>query len=369
MKIGIDARFWGQTGVGRYIREVVGELSKLDVKNDYTIYLLEEDFDLVVLPLNFKKVKTSIRWHTFAEQIVLPIIYLRQRFDVLLVLNFNIPILYPRTLITTVHDLTLLRTRTGNATKLPYLIYTLKYLAGCLTHFIAVKKSKKIFTVSNHVKNDIVKTFRINPNKIIITPNAVGENFYRRSSDEVMRVLQKHTIQPPYLFYVGNACVHKNLPRLLKSFELVAKDSAKLTLVLGGKMDFNYKRLVQQCADLGLQDRVKFTGFISEEELPSFYSGAEFYVNPSMYEGFGIQVLEAFACGCKVACSNTTSLPEVGGDLADYFDPMNPQNMAEVIKLALSRRDPDFAAKAAARVRLFSWKSSAQTVLEAVQSL
>jgi glycosyltransferase involved in cell wall biosynthesis len=369
MKIGIDARFWSQTGVGRYIREIVGELAKLDTVNDYVVYVLEEDVAKVSLPGNFKLVSTTIRWHSFGEQIVLPLLYLRERFDVLVVLNFNVPVLYPGTLVTTVHDLTLLRTRTGNATKLPFIIYTLKYIAGCLTHFMAVKRSKKVFTVSKYVKNDIVKTFRVDPAKIILTPNAVDSHFYRRAAAEVTRVLHRNAVGQPYLFYVGNACVHKNLPRLLKAFALLVTEYPELTLVLGGKIDFNYQRLQRQCVALGLQAKVKFIGYVAEDDLPCLYTGAEVYVNPSIYEGFGIQVLEAFACGCKVVCSNTTSLPEVGGALADYFDPLDPQAMADAIKKALVKHDPDFAAKATKHVAGFSWRASAQTILATIQSL
>lgn len=369
MKIGIDARFWSQTGVGRYIREIVGELSRLDDKNDYVVYLMDDDFDEVVLPSNFRKVKTNIRWHTLSEQLVLPFLYLKEKFNVLLVLNFNVPVLYPGKFIATVHDLTLLRTRTGSATQLPYVLYIIKYLAGSLTHYLAVKRSTKIFTVSNYVKDDLIKTFKVNPDKIVLTPNAVDSNFYRRSKEEVSKILKRYEITPPYIFYVGNGCPHKNLTRLINAFEILASDIPDLTLVLGGKMDFNYKKLQDFCSNLKARNRIKFIGYVEEAELPSLYSGAEVYVNPSMYEGFGIQILEAFACGCKVACSDTTSLPEVGEDLADYFDPYNEKDMSRVIKASMLKKSSDFEEKALARVKKYSWRASAQAVLDVLNGL
>ncbi|MFH1295074.1 MAG: glycosyltransferase family 1 protein [bacterium] len=369
MTIGVDARFWSQTGVGRYIRELIKELAKQDQKNSYVLFLTPADFNTVSLPANFQKVCTAIRWHTVAEQLILPIHYLWANLDVLLVPNFNVPLLYPKKLVTTVHDLTLLRTRTGRSTRLPYPVYLIKYLAGCLVHFAAVKKSSKIFTVSQYVKTDLVKTFGLKPEKIILTPNAVVGSFMRCSEEKTREVLRKYGIDQPYLFYVGNACLHKNLWRLVKAFELLSRTEPELLLVLGGKMDFNYERLAKQFSGLACAQRIRLTGFLPDADLPGFYSGAGLYVNPSLYEGFGIQVLEAFACGCKVACANSTSLPEVGGALAAYFDPNDEQDMAAVIKRTLHETAPDFAAKAQKHVRQYSWSTSAQTVLQTLQSL
>ncbi len=355
--------------MGRYIRHIVGELAKLDDKNQYIVYLLNEDIQKVSLPENFEIVATDIRWHTLAEQVSLPLRYLRDKLDVLVVLNFNIPILYPKKIVTTVHDLTLLRTRTGRATRLPYPIYLVKFLAGCLTHYLAVKRSKKIFTVSNYVKNDIIKTFRVDPQKIVLTPNAVDDTFYPRSAEEVARALQKYGIKQPYLFYVGNACLHKNLWRLVQAFDVLAKTEPDLALVLGGKRDFNYERLQTQFANLACATRIILPGFIDDKDLPALYSGASLYVNPSMYEGCGIQILVAFACGCRVVCSNSTSLPEVGGELADYFDPKNIEDMAKVTKGSLHKDVPDFARRAREYVAKYSWRISAKSIYDTIADL
>lgn len=363
MRIGIDARFWSQTGIGRYIREIVGELAKLDAQNDYVIFLMEDDFNSVSLPSNFKKIKTSIHWHSFSEQLILPILYLKENLNLLFVPHFNVPIFYPRKFVTTIHDLTVLRVRTGRVTTLPYPIYGVKYLAASLAHFVAIKRSQKIFTVSEFVKNDIIKTFRVESKKILLTPNSVDAKFYRRSDDEVKEVLAKYGICKPYLFYVGNGYPHKNLERLTAAFKLVISDFPALMLVLGGKKNFFYDRLERESEILVKSGRLIYPGFVADADLPALYSGAEAFVNPSLYEGFGIQTLEAFACGCKVICSNATSLPEIGGDLASYFDPNDIENMADVIKKALVEVLPDFAPRANEHATQFSWKASAQTIL------
>lgn len=369
MKVGIDARFWSQTGIGRYIREIVGELAKQDTQNQYVIFLMANDFDSVTLPSNFKKIKTTAHWHSFSEQIILPMLYLREKLDLLFVPHFNVPIFYPGKFVATIHDLTVLRVRTGRVTTLPYPIYAIKYLAAFLAHLVAIKRSQKIFTVSQFVKNDLVQTFKVDPKKIVLTPNAVDGSFYQRPDNEIVAVLQRYKIVKPYLFYVGNGYPHKNLERLIKAFEIVLKDFPNLTLVLGGKQNFFYNRLEKESASLVASGRLVYPGFINDVDLPALYSGAEAFVNPSLYEGFGIQTLEAFACVCKVICSNATSLPEIGGDLADYFDPRNVNNMAEVIKSALVKTSSDFVTKAKARANQFSWESSAQTILETIKSL
>lgn len=369
MRIGIDARFWSQTGIGRYIREIVGELAILDIQNEYVVYLTASDFNSVTLPSNFKKVRTNICWHSFSEQTILPILYLGENLDLLFVPHFNVPILYPGKFVTTIHDLTVLRVRTGRVTTLPYPFYMLKYLGAFLAHLVAIKRSQKIFTVSQFVKDDIVKTFKVNPKKVVLTPCAVGASFSRRTKNEIDVVLQKYIIKEPYLFYIGNGYPHKNLERLIKAFESVSADFPDLTLVLAGKKNFFYERLEKESMSSVVNKRLLFPGFVDEGDLPALYSGAEAFINPSLYEGFGIQTLEAFACGCKVICSNVTSLPEIGGDLADYFDPRSTESIAEVIKSNLQKTSFDFYARAADRVRQFSWRSSAQTILEVIKGL
>ena len=369
MRIGIDARFWSQTGIGRHIRNVVAELARLDANNQYVVFLLAEDFDHVALPSNFRKVKTNIRWHSFSEQLFLPFVYLREQLDILYSPHFNVPIFYPGKFVTTIHDLTVLRVRSGRVTTLPYPIYLVKYLAAFVVHLVAIKRSRKIFTVSSFVKNDIVKSFRVKPDKIVITPNAAGPDFYRYDESKVVGILTKYGIARPYLFYLGNAYPHKNLDRLIEAFGTLTEDFPNLFLVLAGKDNFFYARLEQESKSLDVYSRLVFTGYVDDNDLPGLYSGAEAFVNPSLYEGFGIQVLEAFSCGCKVVCSNTTSMPEVGGDLGRYFDPYNVKSIADAIKLTLSATPDDFATKARARAAEFSWEFSARAILETLRNV
>jgi glycosyltransferase involved in cell wall biosynthesis len=368
MNIGIDCRLWNETGLGRYIRNVVYELSKKDTVNTYYIFLLEEDFKKLEFPKNFIKVRANIRWHTFAEQLVLPFIFYSKGLDILHVPHFNVPILYFKEFVATIHDLTILRVMTGRATTLPYFLYFIKHLAFGLTMFLTVVRAKKLFTVSFFVKKDLISTYKIDPKKVVLTPCAVSEEFKKVMLGDILPKFQKYSVAQPYLFYVGNAHPHKNLENLIRAFEIVAKKFPDLSLVLGGSKKFFYERLESEWSSKPIFPRIKFIGFVDDPDLPALYSGAAAFINPSMYEGFGIQILEAFACGTKVVCSNTTSLPEIAGDGAFYFDPLSVDDIASKITLALNSDAVDKIDYGYNRIKDFSWEVSAQNILDTYEN-
>ncbi len=365
LRVGIDCRFWNETGIGRYMRNIVKNLARLDTTTHYYIFLLPKDIDSVDLPENFTKVPVDIRWHSFSEQLILPWVYLKYRLNVLWVPHFNVPILYPRRFLATIHDLTILRVRTGRATTLPYWLYMLKRGAFRLNLLSTVLRAHTLFTVSEYVKNDLVKTFKVNPAKIFLTPCAVDDVFLKDSKFAVDSVLAKYGISKPYLFYVGNAHPHKNVESLIKAFERLAPKHSNLQLVLGGNRGFFYERLAQEFKNSPVFKRIHFIGFVADEDLPVLYKESSLFVNPSLYEGFGIQIIEALASGAKVACSNTTSLPEVGGNAVSYFDPRDIDSMVRTLQNALAQ--PRDASIAMSQVSKFSWADSAKTVLSRLQ--
>ena len=363
MRIGIDCRMWNTT-TGRYVREIVNQIVKLDSENEYVLFFLDKDFDNVNFPKNFKKVRADITWHSFAEQLVLPFIFLREKLDLLHIPHFNLPILYPKKFVVTIHDLTILRVNTGRASTRNYLFYQVKRLGFKLALFVAVWRSKKILTVTNFVKDDIVKTFKVSADKVLVAPNAVSGDFSRATEEQIEHTLPKYNIKRPYLFYVGNAHPHKNVEGMLTAFEIVLEMHPELQLVLGGKKHFFYERLEEEWKDSKVFSKLDFTDFIDDSDLPILYSGSELFVNPSKYEGFGLQLLEAFSCGTKVVCSNTTSLPEVGGNAAYYFDPRDTKDMAATIIEALDEPRDAKDSLGHARVKAYSWETSAQKILD-----
>ena len=235
--------------------------------------------------------------------------------------------------------------------------------------FVAVWRSKKIFTVTNFVKDDMVKTFRLAKEKVIVAPNAVSAHFKRSDESKITRILPKYGVKQPYIFYFGNAHPHKNVEGLLKAFEIVSKKRPDLHLVLGGKKYFFYERIEKEWKNSEIFPKLNFIDFVNEEELPTLLSGAEVFVNPSKYEGFGLQLLEAFSCGTRVVCSNKTSLPEVGGDAAYYFDPYDPKDMAKGILEALEDTTGEKIRLGSKRVKSYSWQESARKILELYKSI
>jgi len=366
-RIGIDCRMWDETGIGRYIRNVVSQIAKIDHENQYVLFLLPKNMDSQDFPSNFSKVPVDIRWHTFAEQTKLPFIFLSQKLDLLFVPHFNVPILYPKKFVASIHDLTILRVKTGRATTLPYPIYAIKRVAFRINILNTAIRAKNIFVVSNFVKEDLIKTFSLSSKKIIVAPCAASPIFSRANNKDSFGVLQKYNIKTPYLFYVGNAHPHKNLETLLMAFAKIIETHPDLFLVLGGKKEFFYERLEREVASTKIASNVIFPGFIEDADLPALYSSSLAFVTPSLYEGFGIQVLEAFACGTKVICSGVTSLPEVGGNAAFYFDPRNVEDI--VAKVCAALDTPFNQEEARNQLKKFSWEISAQNILNQINKL
>ena len=362
MKIGIDCRLWDETGVGRYIRNIVYQLAQTEHATEFVLFMLPKNAVQVQLPENFKIVPVNIRWHSIQEQLLLPIVFLREKLDLLHIPYFNVPILYPKKFVVTIHDLTLLRVNTGRATTRSYPVYLFWRIAFRLVILNAIKRANHIFTVSRFVKEDIIHTYKVNADIITLTPNAVDSKFLPVPPHLAAHVLQKYGIHEPYMFYLGNAHPHKNLERLIEAFGEISRTHPQINLIMAGRKDFFYRRLEHETGLLPYANKIKFVGFIEDTDLPAIYSSARALVNPSMYEGFGIQLLEAFACGCPVVCSNTTSLPEVGEDVAYYFDPTDLVSMQSQISFAIGDSNPNKKIQGLELVKKYSWQNSADAV-------
>jgi glycosyltransferase involved in cell wall biosynthesis len=192
-------------------------------------------------------------------------------------------------------------------------------------------------TVSEYTKQDIVKHFGIVPEKITVTYSAV-ENIYQKKDIQDLQYLYKKYPIPKgkkLLIFVGNIKPHKNLSRLLQALAILNKESSQYFLILVGQA-FNDQTLVEQEKELGIAQDVLHTGFVELEELVDLYNLVDLFVFPSLYEGFGIPPLEAMACGTPVAASKASSIPEVAGEAAVYFDPYDVDDMAKCIEDTLT---------------------------------
>jgi len=371
LKIGIDCRFWGvNAGIGRYIRNLIFHLQKLDKRNKYFLFLKKQDFEKVNLNNNFTKIVADFKWYSISEQIGMTWVLSKNNLDLVHFPHFNMPFFWPGKFIVTIHDLTHQYFQMRRVTTHNPFIYKIKRISYKIIFKKAVNYSAKILVPSNYVKNLLKKEWDINPQKITVTYEGVEDKFLsiekklnlKSSIIKMSNVLNNFDIEQPYLFYVGNAHPHKNVEGLIKAFLLLQKKYQNLKLVLSGEDQNFWPRIKREFQYPG----IIYTGFVNEEELIVLYKNAACFVMSSFEEGFGIPILEAMACSTPIAASNVASLPEIGGSAVNYFDPFNIEDIVEKIEHIL--RDKKFQKelieKGRKRVRLFSWEKMAQQTLE-----
>jgi alpha-1,3-rhamnosyl/mannosyltransferase len=260
---------------------------------------------------------------------------------------------------------------------------------------LALASSDKVIAVSKATKEDLIKFYHVPQEKIAVTYLAADERFRPRSEDEVAAMRRKYGLPARYVLYFGINKPHKNLVRLIEAWSLVIGlfsrshvylrqrkvftwDSLDFgrknwslgfdhwSLVIAGAWDERYPEPIERAEALGITESVRFLGPVPEEDLPALYSGATLFVFPSLWEGFGLPVLEAMACGVPVACSKTSSLPEIVGDAALMFDPSDVEGMALTIRRALEDEAlrAEIGEKGLQRAAQFSWNDMAITTLK-----
>ncbi len=235
--------------------------------------------------------------------------------------------------------------------------------------------SEKIIAVSHSTKNGIIKLLKISPEKIIVIPLASRSGFSPRSKQKIIQVKQKYGLLNPdqgyqYLLSVGTLEPRKNLLRLIKAFHLAKKQTAnqlrEVKLVICGQRGWKYQPIFDLIKKLHLQKEIKFIGYVPDQDLARLYSGALCLAYPSVYEGFGLPLLEAMSCSCPVMTSNVSSMPEVAGKAAYLVDPFSISEISQAL-IALSTSEKLRKAlkrKGLARVKNFSWQRTAQQTLD-----
>ncbi len=367
MQIGIDARFYGSLGkgLGRYTQKLIEHLEAVDGENQYVIFLRKENFDeYQPLNANFRKVLADYPWYSFSEQFFFPRLLEKHALDLMHFPHFNVPILYRRKFVLTIHDLILIHFPTLHGTTLSPLWYKIKYAAYKLTIRSAAKRASKIITVSEFTKKDILAEYPEAAGKISVTYEAC-DNLCRISGGNPQLILEKYGIIKPYLLYVGNAYPHKNLERLVDAYERVLAAYPQMQLALVGKADFFYARLRERIAEKNIQG-VHFCGFVSDQDLDGLYHYASAYVFPSLYEGFGLPPLEAMAKGAVVVSSDHLCMREILGDAAQYVDANSSEKITEGIIKVLGDQAlrENLIGKGYAQVQKYDWEKMARQTLE-----
>ncbi len=359
-------------GIGRYSCELFKSICQLDKELDLALLVvdgapLDEDFLSAIekRPGGVEIVRTTASHYSLKEQTVLLKQIKEAAPDLVHFPHFNHPVFYGGKFVVTIHDLTL-----GQYAERRSIIKRQIY-KHVINH--AAVSSQKVFTVSDYVKEEIIDEFHLRPDKVVTTYNAIDERFSRSQKATIEAALRKYKISSPYILSVGQWRSHKNLPRLVEAFEILKKQKifSDLKLVFVGREDPKYPQLPDLIKERNLTKSVRFTDFVSDDDLPAIYSGAGVFCFPSLSEGFGLPGLEAQACGTPVASSDRTCMPEIYADGAVYFNPEDSHDMSEKLALILSdanvsKKISDNGLKNAKR---FTWEQTAKKTLEVYREI
>ncbi len=362
MHIVIDARI-RRASTGRYTDRLIQHLQSIDTDNSYTV-LVQPDDPWEPTASNFKRAACHFKQFSFNpfDQITFAWQLYRLKPDLIHFTMTQQPIFYFGKVITTTHDLTMLRfTRAG---KLPGWLHAIRMTAYRFLFWSAHRKSKKIIVPTKYVEQDLHNLEPFTVKKTVVTCE---------SSEPPLDVPAKQPagISQPFIMHVGSPFPHKNIERLIEAFEVLHTSHLELKLILAGKKEYYFDHLERAAANSPARENIVFTGFVSDEELKWLYQNAVCYVLPSLSEGFGLPGLEAMAHGCPVASSNATCLPEVYQDAALYFDPLKPEDIAEKVQLILDDKNlvNELVSKGQKLLPKYSWRRMAEETLAIYKSV
>ena len=354
MRLVIDAREY-TSSTGRYMFRLLEQLEKLDNQHDYTILLKPTDMEVYSFSNpRFTKVACPHKEFTFDEQTGFRKQLIGLKPDLVHFGMVQQPIRYKGTVVTTIHDLTTVRFH--NPAKNP-IVFKLKQRVYRYVIKRAARKSSIVITPSNYVKEDVVRFTGIPVEKVVVTYEAA--DLIPKHGEPVDALMHKE-----FIMYLGRPTPHKNLERLLDAFALLQAQHPTLYLALAGKKDANYQRIERLAQSKSLQN-VIFTDFITDQQLRWMYEHCSVYAFPSLSEGFGLPGLEAMAHGAPVVSSNATCLPEIYGQAAHYFDPLDTQAMANAINDVLTNNSMRQQLIMAGRRQAaqYSWQRMAEQTL------
>jgi len=366
MKIVINALQFkrNSSGIGVMIRDLLGTFTfvtkrrcRIIVPKDAPAFACSADTEIVPIPYDHKQGLRRIWYQT---------VQLGRRYGrdaVLLVTDSKMPFFLPKSCVAVplITDLAVYR--------MPEVYKASRVLLWKLQYAYVKRRANLFLTISEFSKGEITELLHIPPERVHVVPCACAETMGRITEPEALsRLREKYGLPEQFVLFVGNTNPRKNLRRLAQAFDLAKEQGLPHRLVIAGEQGWKFDR---EDALKGLKhpEDVCFIGFVPDEDMPALYSAASLFAFPALYEGFGIPVLEAQACGTPVLTSSCSSLPEVGGDAAVYVDPYDENAIRDgMLKLLW---DPALAAslveKGYENVRRFSWEKSAVLLNEILE--
>ncbi|NJN15189.1 MAG: glycosyltransferase family 4 protein [Oscillochloris sp.] len=360
MHIGIDASrlaITRRTGTERYSSEIIAALARIDRRNRYTLYTNGLPAALPLLGPN-----VALR------NIPLPRLWTHARLglelrihapDVSFIPAHVVPLIRPARCVVTIHDLGYLAFPQAHTARRRFELD--------LTTRWSCRAATRVIAISQATADDLVRHYGVDRAKIRVVHHGIAAAQFRPPDDPglIAAVRRRHTLDAAYFLYVGTLQPRKNLARLINAFAPVAAANPAISLVLAGRRGWLSEPIERRISELGLEQRIRLTDYLADEDLVPLLAGSLAFVFPSLYEGFGMPVLEAMACGAPVLTSTTSSLPEVAGDAAMLVDPHDETAITAALhRLATDATlRADLRSRGLAHVAGFSWERCARETL------
>lgn len=364
MKIGVMLRHFGQPGgIGVYTVNLLNSLLEIDRDNFY--HLLFQKKEQLGHFAKYSNVKEHLlsAWNIIAwDQLSVPLLARREKIDLLYNPKIALPLLTRRKTVGIIHGCEQL------AVPSAYLWYDRIYFM--LADRLYFAKADAVITTTQIGAKEAVRYMKVNERKIHVVNMAYNESCRLLENHEKSAIKEKYRLPDKFLLFVGGINPVKNLTNIIKAYHLLL-DKIPHKLVVVGFWRWKYSEVTSLIKDLNLQNRVIFTDYIPDKEIPAIYNLADVFVFPSLYEGFGLPTLEAMACGCPVVSTVTGCTPEVAGDAAVLVDPYDVQQIADgILKiLADDNLRADLVRKGLSRVRHFSWNRCATETLKVFEAV
>jgi len=367
MKIGLitDNIDKQSAGVGSYSKSLCNALLSIDKKNKYVF--IHNSFN------NYYKGKSEIIiksannpiFYFLRKFLLFPLRLYKEKFDIVHDTYHFFPLLFNRKTkkVVTVFDI------------IPIVDPKNHRFASYVSHSLLLKwvirRVDKVLAISDKTKQDLITYLNVPENKIVVTLLAADKQYCKINNSKLIdNVKHKYGISSPYILYVGTLEPRKNVPALLEAYAKIKKKIPH-KLVIVGKKGWKYKKIFETIDRLRLNDDVLFTGYVLNEDLPALYNGADLFVYPSFYEGFGLPPLEAMQCGCPVITSNTSSLPEVVGNGGIMVNPNNISELSKHMEMVLKNKNlrQKLIKSGLKQAKKFSWEKCARETLKVYEEV